>query len=107
MINDRLRFDTNFLTHRTKTVDSLDDKVYDDCSPSLIVEGNVITIDSKTRTNKIINLTKLLTPTYIQTILIISPNDPAASVLCEGGQSGIIVMTTTKKKYIRQFTRPE
>jgi len=51
-------------------------------------------------------LTKLLTPTYINSIFIISPNDPAAKALYGSvGQFGIIVMTVTKKKNVKQFKR--
>jgi hypothetical protein len=65
-------------------------------------------IDNKTQTNKIVSLTKLLTPTYIKTIFILSPNDPAATALYgSAGQFGIIVMTVTKKKNVKHFKRLE
>jgi hypothetical protein len=63
-------------------------------------------IDNKSQTNKIVSLTKLLTTSYIKTIFILSPNDPAATAIYgSGGQFGIIVMTVMKKKCAKTLKR--
>ena len=63
-------------------------------------------IDNKTETKKILDLTALLTKDYIKEISILSSNDPAASALYGSpAQSGIIIMTLTKKKYLKNFRR--
>lgn len=110
-INDRLLSDTNVYfrknyNDRIKIADSLGTRVYGEGKPSLIIGGYAMIIDNKTQKNKIVSLTKLLTPTYINSIFIISPNDPAAIALYGSvGQFGIIVMTVTKKKNVKQFKR--
>jgi hypothetical protein len=112
-INDRLLSDTNVFVRqsypdRIKVTDSLGSRVYGDGKPTLIIGGHVMIIDNKTQTNKIVSLTKLLTPTYIKTIFILGPNDPAATAIYGStGQFGIIVMTVTKKKNTKQFKRLE
>lgn len=112
-INDRLLLDTNVFVRqsysdRIKVADSLGNRVYGDGKPILVVGGYIMTIDNRTQTNKIISLTKLLTPTYIKSIFILSPNDPAATALYgNAGQFGIIVMTVTKKKIVKLFKRLE
>jgi hypothetical protein len=110
-IKDRLLSDTNVFIRqsypdRMKVTDSLGKRVYGDGKPTLIIGGYVMIIDNKTQTNKIVSLTKLLTPTYIKTIFILSQNDPAATALYgSAGQHGIIIMTVTKKKYAKLFKR--
>jgi len=112
-IKDRLLSDTNIFVRqsypdRIKVTDSLGSRVYGDGKPTLIIGGYAMIIDNKTQTNKIVSLTKLLTPTYIKTIFILSPNDPAATALYgSAGQFGIIVMTVTKKKNVKHFKRLE
>ncbi len=110
-IKDRFLSDTNVFIRRSypdriKVTDSLGNRVYGDGKPTLIIGGYVMIIDNRTQTNKIVSLTKLLTPTYIKTIFILSPNDLAATALYgSAGQFGIIVMTVTKKKYAKLFKR--
>ena len=110
-IKGRLLSDTNVFIRqsypdRINVTDSLGNRVYGDGKPTLIIGGYAMTIDNKTHTNKIVSLTKLLTPTYIKTIFIPSPNDPAATALYgSAGQFGIIVMTVTKKKYAKLFKK--
>ena len=63
-------------------------------------------IDNKTETFKIKVLTELLTIEYVKSIHILSPNDPATTAIYgSAGLSGIIVMTLTKKKYLKKFLR--
>ena len=110
-IKERLLADTNVFVKqsypdRIKVIDSLGDRVYGDSKPTLIIGGYAIIIDNKTKTSKVINLTKLLTMKFIKTIKVLSPNDPAASALYGSASlSGIIVMTLTKKKYLKKFTQ--
>jgi hypothetical protein len=112
-IEHRVFSDTNVFVRqgypdRIKVTDSLGRRVYGDGKPTLIIGGYAMIIDNKTQTNKIVNLTKLLTPTYIKTIFILSPNDPAATALYGiAGRHGIIIMTVTKKKYAKLFKRLE
>jgi hypothetical protein len=112
-IKDRLLSDTNVFVRqsypdRIKVTDPLGSRVYGEGKPTLIIGGYAMIIDNKTQTIKIFNLTKLLTPTHIKTIFILSPNDPAATALCgSAGQFGIIVMTVTRKKNVRRFKRLE
>ena len=112
-INYRLLSDTNVFIRqsypdRIRVTDSLGSRVYGDGKPTLIIGGYAMTIDNKTQTNKIVSLTKLLASTYIKTIFILIPNDPAATALYgSAGQFGIIVMTVTKKKNVKQFKRLE
>jgi hypothetical protein len=110
-INDRLLSDTNVFVRqsypdRIKVTDSLGNRVYGDSKPTLIIGGYPMIIDNKTKTSKIVSLTKMLTIKFIKTINILSPNDPAASALYGSASlSGIIVMTLTKKKYLKKFRR--
>jgi hypothetical protein len=112
-INNRLLSDTNVFIRqsypdRIKVTDSLGSRVYGDGKPTLIIGGYAMIIDNKTQTSKVVSLTKLLTPTYIKTIFILSPNNPAATALYgNAGQYGIIVMTVSKKKNVKQFKRLE
>jgi hypothetical protein len=110
-LSDRLLSDTNvfvrqYYADRIRVDDALGNRVYGDGKPTLIIGGYAMIIDNKTQTHKIVDLTKLLTGTYINELNILSPNDPATTALYGSpGQFGIIVMTVTKKKYAKLFKR--
>jgi len=110
-IKDRLLSDTNvfvrqFYNDRIRVTDSLGNRVYGDGKPTLIIGGYPMIIDNGTQNSKIINLTKILTPTYIKEINILSPNDPGTTAIYGSpGRNGIILMTLTKNKYSKSFRR--
>ena len=110
-IKDRLLSDTNifvrqFYNDRIRVVDAIGNRVYGDGKPTLIISGYPMIIDNKTETPKIIGLTKLMINDFIKNISILSPNDPATTAIYgSAGMSGIIVMTLTKKKYLKIFRR--
>jgi hypothetical protein len=110
-ISDRLHVDTNvfvkqFYNHRIRVTDSLGNRVYGDGKPTLVIEGYPMIIDNGTQTSKIINLTKLLTADHIEEIRFLNGNDPAtAAIYGISGFHGIILITVTKKKYLRRFRR--
>ena len=108
-IKERLLADTNvfikqYYADRIRVVDQLGNKVYGEAKPTLIIGGNVITIDNQTFRVK--GLIELLTIEFVKSIHILSPNAPAATAIYgSAGLSGIIVMTLTKKKYLKKFLR--
>ena len=110
-IKQRLLSDTNVFVRqsypdRIKVIDQIGDRVYGDGKPFIIIGGYPMIIDNKTETKKIVGLTKLLDTVKIKTISVLSPNDPAMSALYGNSvQSGIIVMTLTRKKYWRYFRK--
>lgn len=110
-INERLLADTNvfvrqFYNDRIKVDEQVDNRVYGDGKPTLIISGHQMIIDNKTVTNKIVILTKYLTTEFIKEISILSPNDPATTeIYGSSGLSGIIVMTLTKKKHKKIFRK--
>lgn len=110
-IKYRLLADTNifvrqFYNDRIRVIDSLGKRVYGDGKPMLIIGGYIMPIDNKTINKKIIALTQLLDTINIKTVLAMSDNDPAMSAIYgNSAQSGIIVMTVTKKKYLKKFRK--
>ena len=108
-IKDRLLADTNvfvrqFYNDRIRIVDQIGNRVYGDGKPTIIVDGYPMIIDNKTETKKIISLTELLTVDNIKEIGILSGNDPATTAIYgSSALNGIIVMTLTKKKYLKKF----
>ena|SRR5690349_18475641 len=110
-IKQRLLSDTNVFVRQNypdgiKVIDQIGDRVYGDGKPFIIIGGYPMIIDNKTETKKIIGLTQLLDTVRIKTVSVLSPNDPAMSALYGNSvQSGIIVMTLTRKKYLRYFRK--
>lgn len=110
-IKQRLLSDTNVFVRRSypdgiKVIDQIGDRVYGDGKPFIIIGGYPMIIDNKTETKKINGLTELLDTVKIKTISVLSPNDPAMSALYGNSvQNGIIVMTSTRKKYLRYFRK--
>lgn len=110
-IKCRLLADTNvfvrqFYNDRLKVDDQVDNRVYGDGKPTLVIGGRPMIIDNKTATNKILGLTNLLTQAHIKQINILTDRDPATSAIYGSpGLNGIIVMTVTKRKYLRMFHR--
>lgn len=110
-INERLLADTNVFVRqvhndRIKVDEQVGNRVYGDGKPTLIIGGYPMIIDNKTATNKIVRLTKYLATEFIKEISILSPNDPATTAIYGSpGLSGIIVMTLTKKKYLKKFRK--
>ena len=110
-IKQRLLSDTNVFVRqsypdRIKVVDQIENRVYGDGKPFIIIAGYPMIIDNKTETRKIIGLTQLLDTTRIKTLFVFSPNDPTMSAIYGNSvQSGIIVMTLTRKKYLRYFRK--
>ena len=108
-IKDRLLSDTNvfvrqFYADRIKIVDQTGNRVYCDGKPLIIIGGDPMIIDNKTETKKTIALTQLLDTINIKTIFVFSGNDPAMSAIYgNSAQSGILVMTLTRKKYLKKF----
>ena len=110
-ISERLLADTNvfvrqFYNDRIKVDEQVGNRVYGDGKPTLIVGGSPMIIDNKTAPNKIVGLTRYLATEFIKEINILSPNDPATTAIYGSpGLSGIIVMTLTKKKYLKKFRK--
>lgn len=110
-IKERLFADTNVFMRqsyadRIRVVDQLGNRVYGDAKPTLIIGGNAMIINNKTETFKIKGLTELLTIEYVKSIHILNPNDPATiAIYGSAGLSGMIMMTLTKKKYLKKFLR--
>jgi len=110
-IKERLLVDTNVFirqnyTDRIRIVGQLGNRVYGEAKPTLIIDGNAMIINNETETFKIKGLTELLTIENIKSIHILSPNDPQTTAIYgSAGLSGIIVMTLTKKKYLKKFIR--
>ena len=110
-IKQRLLSDTNVFVRRSypdriKVIDQIGDRVYGDGKPFIIIAGYPMIIDNKTETEKIIGLTELLDTVKVKTIFVLSPNDPVMSALYGNSvQSGIIVMTLTRKKYLKYFRK--
>jgi hypothetical protein len=110
-IKERLLADTNvFIRHyyadRIRVGEQSGNRVYAEAKPTLIVDGYPMTIDNETKTFKIKGLIELLTMEYVKSIHVLSPDDPASrAIYGSAGLSGIIVMTLTKKKYLKKFLR--
>ena len=108
-IKARLLSDTNVFVRQSypdgnRVNDSLANRVYGEGKPTLIIGGYPINIGNKTKTSKVIIVSNLLTETYIDSLRILSPNDPATTALYgSAGQYGIIIMILTKKKYSKLF----
>jgi hypothetical protein len=108
-IKDRLIADTSvfvrqFHNDRIRVVEQIGNKVYGDGKPLMIIGGYPMIIDNKTETKKIIRLTQLLDTINIKTIFVFSGNDPAMSAIYgNSAQSGIIVMTLTRTKFLNKF----
>ena len=108
-IRNRLLSDTNvfvkqYYADRIIVTDSLGGRVYGEGKPTLIISGYPFYNGNKTKPFQVINLTNYLTPTYINQIDILSPNDPRTLALYgSSGQFGIIIMTLKNKKYSKQF----
>ncbi|MBS1775354.1 MAG: hypothetical protein JSS64_03635 [Bacteroidetes bacterium] len=110
-IKQRLLSDANVFVKRSypdriKVIDQIGDRVYGDGKPFIIIGGYPMIIDNKTETKKIIGLTELLDTVRIKKISVLRPNDPAmTSLYGNPSQSGIIVMTLTRKKYLKYFRK--
>ena len=110
-IRNRVLSDTNvfvkkYHADKIRVVDSLGNRVYGDGKPTLIISGHPIYIDNKTKSIRIIELSDLMTATYIREINILNPKDPATlSLYGSSGQFGIIIITPAKKEYTRKFKR--
>jgi hypothetical protein len=110
-IRNRLLSDTNIFVKKNYPDgiiinDSLGQRIFGEGKPMFIVSGYPVIIDNKTQNNKIINLTNLITQTYIRELFIFAPNDPwATAIYGTSGQFGIIIMKVTKKKYTKLFRR--
>ena len=110
-IKERLFADTNVFIRqsyadRIRVVDQLKNRFYGEAKLTLIIGGNAMIVDNKTETFKIKVLTELLTIEYVKSIHVLSPNDPVTTAIYgSAGLSGIIVMTLTKKKYLKKFLR--
>jgi len=77
-----------------------------DGKPAIIISGYPMIIDNKTETDKIIKFASLLTTNTIKEVTILSPNDPTTAALYgSAALSGVIIMTLTKNKYLKQFKR--
>jgi len=110
-IKERLLADTNvfirqYYADRVRVVEHSGNRVYAEAKPTLIIGGYPMRIDNETKTFKIKGLIELLTIEYVKSIHILNPNDPVALAFYgSAGLSGIIVMTLTKKKYLKNFLR--
>jgi hypothetical protein len=108
-IKQRLLSDTNvfvkqYYNDRIRVVDQLGNRVYGDGKPTIIISGYVMFIDNKTSAKKIIKLAEILNTTHIKMTTILNDKDPATTALYgSSGLSGIIIMTVTKKKYLKKF----
>jgi hypothetical protein len=91
---------------RIRVVENIGNKKIGECRPTLIIGGYPMIIENKTKSSKIIQLTKILDKTHIKEIQILSGNDPAMSAIYGNiALDGIIVMSLTKKKYVRKFKK--
>lgn len=111
IIKDRLLADTNIFvkqlhSDKIKVSEQVKNKVYGDGKPIIIINGNFMAIDNKTETEKIIRLTQLLNATHIKTTSILSGNEPSTTAIYGSlASSGVILMTLTKKRYLRKFQK--
>ena len=110
-IKYRLLADTNIFVKRSypdriRVVEQVSNRVIGEGKPTIIIGGLVMFIDNKTETKKVISLTELLDTTSIKAISILSNNDPATIALFgDPGHNGVIIMTLTKKRYLKKFKR--
>ncbi|HEV8506070.1 MAG TPA: hypothetical protein VGQ53_11740 [Chitinophagaceae bacterium] len=110
-IRKRLLSDTNIFVKeghpdRIKTIDSLGARVYGETRPVIMVDGMNISIDNNTKSTKIVELSKLISESTIKGVVILSGNEPETIALFGSrGIGGVIIMTSTQKKYSKKFRR--
>jgi hypothetical protein len=105
----RMLSDTNVFTHQfypdnIKVNDSLSGKVYGYGKPTFVIGGYLFVFENDTKSSTIKKVAKYLTPTYIDSVIVLSPNDPATVALYGlSSQSGILLMTLSNRRYSKIF----
>jgi len=69
-----------------------------------MVDGMNIAIENNTKSTKIVELSKLISESTIKGVVILSGNESDTIALFGSrGIGGVIIMTSTKKKYSKKF----
>ncbi len=104
MLSDTNVFVRQFYPDNIKVKDSLRGKVYGYGKPTFVIGGYLFVFENETESSTIKKVAKYLTPTYIDSVIVLSPNDPATVVLYGlSGQSGILLMTMSNRRYSKIF----
>jgi len=110
MIKERLLSDTNIFIHHVDVHGTINEqtgnRVRGKCRPLIIVNEREIDIANNTKDSKILALTKLLTKEHIAKIVVLKGIlQLTTAIYGTQAQSGVILITLAKKKYMRAFKR--